>query len=88
MEARARGHQPIVVPRDPQLGEHVDGHQLRFATRIGRTGLVVVARDQHDLATVVDHAVAVGRRPTGASDTAAVVSRRFGDLVSALVQAG
>lgn len=88
MEARAHGHRPVVVPRESLLGEHVDGHQLLFATRLDRAGLVVVARDRRDLLAVVDHAVAVGRHPTGGSDTADVVSQRFGDLVSALVRAG
>src|SRR4051794_18891784 len=26
-EARYAGHRPIVVPRDPEKGEHVDSHQ-------------------------------------------------------------
>src|SRR5207342_3032116 len=26
-EARAAGHRPVVVPRDPGRGEHVDDHQ-------------------------------------------------------------
>ncbi|GGO75282.1 glycosyltransferase [Nocardioides deserti] len=43
MEARAAGHVPVVVPRDPRLGEHVDDHQQRFVARIGGTGLVAAA---------------------------------------------
>ncbi|MBW4095328.1 MAG: hypothetical protein HIU81_08100 [Acidobacteria bacterium] len=30
-DARKAGHLPIVVPRDPQFGEHVDDHQQRFS---------------------------------------------------------
>jgi UDP-N-acetylglucosamine transferase subunit ALG13 len=30
LEARAAGRVPIVVPRDPTFGEHVDDHQIRF----------------------------------------------------------
>lgn len=33
-EAHALGHAPLVVPRDPALGEHVDGHQLAHASRL------------------------------------------------------
>jgi UDP-N-acetylglucosamine transferase subunit ALG13 len=39
-EAREAGHVPLCVPRDPGLGEHVDGHQLRFAAMADREGLV------------------------------------------------
>jgi UDP-N-acetylglucosamine transferase subunit ALG13 len=40
MDARAVGHVPICVPRDPALGEHVDNHQLRFAALVHRAGVV------------------------------------------------
>jgi UDP-N-acetylglucosamine transferase subunit ALG13 len=30
--ARAAGHVPLVLPRDPSLGEHIDDHQQRFAS--------------------------------------------------------
>ena len=30
-DARSAGHRPIVLPRDPRHGEHVDDHQQRFA---------------------------------------------------------
>lgn len=45
MDARGAGHVPVCVPRDPALGEHVDGHQLRFAALVARAGVVrTVAR--------------------------------------------
>jgi len=47
MEARQAGRRPIVVPRDPERGEHVDGHQQRFAAFLAE-------RDQIDLATTRD----------------------------------
>lgn len=40
MDARSAGHRPVCVPRDPALGEHVDGHQLRFAQLVARSGAV------------------------------------------------
>jgi UDP-N-acetylglucosamine transferase subunit ALG13 len=40
MDAREAGHVPLCVPRDPALGEHVDGHQQRFAALVGRVGVV------------------------------------------------
>jgi UDP-N-acetylglucosamine transferase subunit ALG13 len=40
MDAREAGHVPLCVPRDPRLGEHVDGHQQRFAAMVGEAGVV------------------------------------------------
>lgn len=54
MDAHRAGHVPVVVPRDPQFGEHVDGHQLRFANAIERRGRVDVARDQQTFDNLVD----------------------------------
>jgi len=34
-EAMALGRYPLVVPRDPRFGEHVDDHQLRYARATG-----------------------------------------------------
>ncbi len=40
MDAREAGHVPLCMPRDPALGEHVDGHQQRFAAHVGDAGVV------------------------------------------------
>jgi UDP-N-acetylglucosamine transferase subunit ALG13 len=45
-EARAQGRLPLCVPRDPALDEHVDAHQQRFARRLARDSLVLLAEDQ------------------------------------------
>ena len=42
MDAREAGHVPLCIPRDPLLGEHVDGHQQRFASLAGGSGVVRV----------------------------------------------
>ena len=39
-EVRSAGLLPLVVPRDPARGEHVDGHQQRFVARMDKSGLV------------------------------------------------
>ncbi len=49
MDARMAGRKPIVMARDPQFGEHVDDHQMRFAEHLKR----------HDLAAVVDQEAAL-----------------------------
>ena len=49
MEARRAGVMPIVVPRDPTMGEHVDDHQLRFTDFMARKGAVLPARSEAEL---------------------------------------
>lgn len=63
MGARDAGLRPIVVPRDPALGEHVDDHQQRFAALLAREGRVDLARDADDLDRLVTLALATGGRP-------------------------
>ncbi len=41
LEARAAGRTPILVPRRPELGEHVDDHQVRFARSVASEAVVV-----------------------------------------------
>jgi UDP-N-acetylglucosamine transferase subunit ALG13 len=53
MEARTHGHLPVVVARDPGLGEHVDDHQQRFVRRIAGTGSVLAADSPLELADAV-----------------------------------
>ncbi len=52
-DARSGGHRPIVFPRDPALGEHVDDHQQRFAAWCDRRGLVRFAKTTDDLDAMV-----------------------------------
>jgi UDP-N-acetylglucosamine transferase subunit ALG13 len=57
MDARAAGRLPIVVPRDPALGEHIDDHQLRFADHLARHRLACLARDRSQLMEALDDAL-------------------------------
>lgn len=61
-DARSGGHLPIVFPRDPQHGEHVDDHQQRFAAWCDRRGLVRFARTTDDLDRIVGRLPAAGTR--------------------------
>jgi UDP-N-acetylglucosamine transferase subunit ALG13 len=86
-EARRRGHLPIVVPRSPAHGEHVDDHQQRFSHRLARQGLVRVATSPAELAAAIAE---THRRPTshaGADEplVGSEAARRFGELVEALL---
>lgn len=57
MDARMNGRLPIVVPRDPSKGEHVDGHQLRFADHLIRHGLASVVKTQDKFVAALDRAM-------------------------------
>lgn len=88
-EARAHGHRPICVPRDPALGEHIDGHQQRFARRLAEAGLVTLAETPAALTAALDDAVSstpTERRTTGALTKQATppAVERIGQLVMAL----
>ncbi|TVQ90949.1 MAG: hypothetical protein EA397_10655 [Deltaproteobacteria bacterium] len=50
-EAAALGQVPIVVPRDPAHGEHIDDHQLRFVERL--EDRLVILRDPRELPRAV-----------------------------------
>jgi len=43
------GKVPVVVPRRPDLGEHIDGHQIEFAHELARSGKIVLCADPAEL---------------------------------------
>ncbi|ADB31787.1 Glycosyltransferase 28 domain protein [Kribbella flavida DSM 17836] len=53
LEVRKQGRKPVVVPRDPALGEHVDQHQQEFSRRVGRMGLVTLCEDRASFAAAL-----------------------------------
>ena len=57
MDAREAGHVPLCVPRDPHLGEHVDGHQQRFAAVVGEAGVVHHVSSVDDFHQELDRAL-------------------------------
>lgn len=58
MDARRAGHVPLCVPRDPALGEHVDGHQQRFAALVHRAGVVHRVDTRRELEVALDESLA------------------------------
>jgi UDP-N-acetylglucosamine transferase subunit ALG13 len=48
-EARTAGTIPIVVPRLAAFGEHVDDHQLRYATYLATALEIILAEDADSL---------------------------------------
>jgi len=88
MEMRASGHLPVVVPRDPALGEHVDAHQQRFARVVAGRDLVRLVESEPDLDEALEQTVRSGPRPPdpAASATGAAAARTFGALVEARIR--
>jgi UDP-N-acetylglucosamine transferase subunit ALG13 len=58
MDARGAGHVPICVPRDPALGEHVDGHQQRFAALVHAAGVVTRVETAQEFQDTLDSVLA------------------------------
>lgn len=73
MDARNAGHVPVCVPRDPDLGEHVDHHQQRFADLVHRAGVVTHVRTRADFARAVE--AAIGSRSRAAAAGVGAVER-------------
>ena len=84
MEARDAGHRPIVVPRDPGLGEHVDDHQQRFARHISLGGLATCVTTLLELEVAVAGALLAGRDAAGPRSGGGSAAR-FGVLVDELL---
>jgi UDP-N-acetylglucosamine transferase subunit ALG13 len=80
--AHQGGHRPLVVPRDPAHGEHVDDHQVRFARWAEKRGLATRVLEVDDLVGAIDALGPVGTRDAAAAaagfdraDTVAAVQR-------------
>jgi UDP-N-acetylglucosamine transferase subunit ALG13 len=86
MDARAAGRLPIVLCRDPALGEHIDDHQLRFGTHLARYRLAEVVHDRDQLEATVAAALADPGRYRVAVDTSTVPGVvAFGRVADALI---
>ena len=96
IEARSAGHLPVVVPRRPDLGEHVDDHQVRFARRLRADGLARVCETEDEFRDALDRSLAAAptasapppatdpanRNPVAAAPTGA---RRAGELIEQML---
>ncbi|HLF40466.1 MAG TPA: glycosyltransferase, partial [Acidimicrobiia bacterium] len=86
-ECRSAGIVPIVVPRDPRLGEHVDDHQILFTRRLAAAGKIHLARSADRLAALLDEAVSCPEafRVGPGADTAEQTVVEFERLVTGLL---
>lgn len=91
MAVRRSGKIPIVVPREPSLGEHVDHHQVAIATRFSNAGFIVLARTKEEYVRSLDHALRdplwLRRRDVDEGDSARLMAvatfRRLADDLTA-----
>jgi len=81
--ARSVGHRPIVVARDPELGEHVDDHQMRFAGKLAAEDVVDCASSLDDLIALLSNPRPRLQERTGQTNEDAV--RQFAALVESLM---
>ncbi len=87
MDARMAGKYPVVVPRDPARGEHVDEHQMRFAHHLAKHELARLASTEDEFRAALDAGLdnpslfTIPRQDTTA--TAGVI--RFGEVVDDLL---
>jgi UDP-N-acetylglucosamine transferase subunit ALG13 len=81
-----RGRRPIVVPRRPERGEHVDDHQVRFAEHLRASDdRVIIVDDPARLAEDWPSLAAQARRPLTAGTDARSVA--FGEALEREIDA-
>jgi UDP-N-acetylglucosamine transferase subunit ALG13 len=87
--SRSLGKLPIVVARDPALGEHVDDHQILFTQRMATLRQIQQARSEAELVSLLDRALREGPQAVaeGGDGVPAAVTR-FGELVDGLFTDG
>ncbi len=79
---RSAGQRPIVVPRDPSLGEHVDDHQIRWTAKLAEQGEIDLVKSCDALIELLR--VERPRIPDNTVDVAQSV-KTFGALADALL---
>jgi UDP-N-acetylglucosamine transferase subunit ALG13 len=86
-ESRRHGRRPIVVPRDPTRGEHVDDHQQRFCARMATKGLISTAKDEKTFKELLNRALETPADFTVEAEGGHVAESvaKFSNLVSDLI---
>ena len=83
MGVLARGKVPFVIARRPDLGEHVDDHQIRFVTWLRHRHPIVAVDDLDQLPRLIrERSSRFVAAPAGAG-AASVVARRLEEIVRA-----
>ena len=84
MEWLRRGFLPVIVPRDPELGEHIDTHQIRFSDFMGERSLIALAHDYGQVKAALAEPQPVSAAQLDKIDSASAV-RAFTKLVASLL---
>lgn len=79
----AMGKVPVVLPRNPSLGEHVDGHQQRFVQHLSERGIVRWNDSYDDFEEAVLRSFGVTFDPYHAGGNA---SRVLAEAINSLVR--
>jgi len=85
MEARSRGHLPIVIARNPAFGEHVDEHQMRFARFMAEKKTILAADTEEQLFAHLESVLHFGASDNGVFTDASNTHARVGTIVADLV---
>ena len=87
LEVRRAGRKPIVVARRPDLGEHVDDHQVQFTAHLAARGEIALAHDEAGLHRLLDQAIADPEAfgLAHVEEDVAIVVDRFAGLVHRLM---
>jgi len=85
IQVRERHGRPIVIPRDPRRGEHVDRHQLEFAAMLARMDAISLADSSDALERLVNHHLATDPTPTASLSGAPVGVAAFAREVNAML---
>lgn len=84
MEWLRRGFLPVIVPRNPKLGEHIDTHQIRFSDFMSRRSLIALAHDYEQVKAALADPQPVSAAQLEKIDSASAV-RAFEKLASSLL---
>lgn len=76
---------PVVMPREHRFGEHVDDHQLRFASFLADRQLIILVRSGAELKVALDRfdehtPAAVPLEPADASRATALIDQLVTEL--------
>lgn len=85
IEARSNGTMPVVIPRNPALGEHVDEHQMRFAEFMSSHENILLARTQSDVAEFLSQMLGGEVPPPPVSANQSATLERISSVVDELM---
>lgn len=90
VEILRSGQLPLVMPRDPERGEHVDGHQQRFARHMANQELVQLLDSADELEAAISKVLRGETRSTDLVDSLPSPDEsasRLGNIVAEIIAA-